>query len=157
MSKKNIITKDGKKELQDELKKLIKIERPKVIEAIKEARSLGDLSENAEFDSARERQGQIEDRIQEIQTILDNSEIIKQKKSNENKVIIGSIVKYIDLSNKKINKIQLVGSLEADPFENKISNSSPLGNAILNATVGEKVLVYAEKKYNIQIKSIKSN
>lgn len=157
MIEKKIITKDGQKDLKEELKLLIDIERPKVIETIKEARQQGDLSENAEFDAARERQGQIEDRIQEIQNILENSEIIKQKKSLVNKVSMGSIVEYIDLSTNKINKVQIVDSLEADPFENKISKSSPLGHAILETKLGEKITIPVEKKYKIEIKSIKSN
>ena len=157
MIEKKIITKDGQKDLKEELKNLIDVQRPKVIETIKEARQQGDLSENAEFDAARERQGQIEDRIQEIQNILENSEIIKQKKSSEDKVIMGSIVEYVDLSTNQTNEVQIVDSLEADPFENKISKSSPIGHALLEAKVGEKIVIPVEKKYKIEIKSIKYN
>ncbi len=157
MIEKKIITKDGQKDLKEELKHLIDIERPKIIETIKEARQQGDLSDNAEFEIAREKQGQIEDRIQEIQNILENSEIVKQNKTSEDKISIGSIVEYLDFSTNKINKVQIVDSLEADPFENKISKSSPIGHALLDAKIGEQVVIPVEKKYKIEIKSIKSN
>lgn len=156
MGNQNIITKQGLVELKEEMKHLVEIERPKVIEDIKDARALGDLSENAEFDAAREKQGQIEDRIKEIEGIIETSSIISTKPSSSDKTRLGSIVKYEDLSIKKQNSVTIVGSLEADPFENKVSNSSPLGEALLNVAKGEIVTVQVEKKYNVKIISFKN-
>ena len=155
MDNKNIITKQGLSELKDELKKLIEIERPKVIEEIKDARALGDLSENAEFDAAREKQGQIEDRIKEIESVIENSKVISSN-SSSNKVRFGSVVTFKDLSSKKENTVTVVGSLEADPFTSKISNSSPLGNALMDSVEGETILVQVENKYEIQVLKIKN-
>lgn len=154
-NQKNIITKEGLQELKDELKKLVEVERPQVIEEIKEARAQGDLSENAEFDAAREKQGQIEDRIKEIESIIENSTTIKSS-SKSNIVRLGSTVKFTDMSDKSNNTVTIVGSLEADPFEKKISNNSPLGIALLNAAKGETVTVQVAKKYDIKITDIKN-
>ena len=155
MIEKNIITKEGLKELKDELKKLVEIERPQVIEEIKEARAQGDLSENAEFDAAREKQGQIEDRIKEIESIIENSTTIKSSSSNAT-VILGSKVEYQNMATNEKASVTIVGSLEADPFEKKISNNSPLGIALLNASKGEVVTVQAPKKYDVKITNIKN-
>ena len=155
MIEKNIITKEGLKELKDELKKLVEIERPQVIEEIKEARAQGDLSENAEFDAAREKQGQIEDRIKEIESIIENSTTIKASSSNST-VILGSKVEYQNMTTNEKASVTIVGSLEADPFEKKISNNSPLGIALLNASKGEVVTVQAPKKYDVKITNIKN-
>lgn len=156
MDNKNIITKKGQIELKEELKNLIEIERPRVIEEIKEARALGDLSENAEFDAAREKQGQIEDRIKDIETVLENAEIISTKKNSSHKARFGSEITYKDLKNKSENTVTLVGSLEADPFTNKISNSSPIGKALLDASEGDVITVQVDNKYDIQILKIDS-
>ncbi|NQZ65953.1 MAG: transcription elongation factor GreA [Mycoplasmatales bacterium] len=156
IDKKNIITRQGLHELKEELKKLIEIERPKVIEDIKDARALGDLSENAEFDAAREKQGQIEDRIKAIEKIIDTSKIISTKSNSTSKTRIGSIVDYIDMSTNKENTVTIVGSLEADPFESKISNSSPLGEALLNVGKGDIVTVQVVDKYDVKIVSFKN-
>lgn len=155
METKNIITKQGLTELKTELKNLIEVERPKVISDIKDARALGDLSENAEFDAAREKQGQIEDRIKEIESIIENSSIISSK-STSTKARVGSEVTYEDLKDKTKHTIQIVGSLEADPFESKISNSSPIGNALIDSSEGDVVTVQVDSKYDIKIISIKN-
>lgn len=156
MENKNIITKQGKQELKEELKNLIEVERPQVIEDIKDARALGDLSENAEFDAAREKQGQIEDRIKEIETILENSTIISEAKTASKAARLGSEVTYQDLSDKTKNTVIIVGSLEADPFESKISNTSPLGAALLDSTEGDVVTVQVDKKYDVKVVKIKN-
>lgn len=160
-TKKNIITKKGLKELQEELKKLIEIERPSVIEDIKEARGQGDLSENAEFDAARERQGMIEDRIAEIESIIENSEVVKSSKS-ANKVIIGSSVMIEYQSDKTRETFTVVGTLEADPFENLISNVSPMGQAIINKREGEIATITIDdknlvQKFDVKIVKIKNS
>lgn len=162
---KNILTKEGEQELRVELKRLVEIERPAVIEEIKEAREQGDLSENAEFDAAREKQGTIEDRIKEIEMILQNSTIVVKAKTSK-RVRIGSIVVIIDNKGKE-ETYQIVGSLEANPLKEydperedkplfaKISNISPLAIAVLGASEGDVVTVDAVKKYEVKIKEIK--
>lgn len=156
----NILTKDGQKDLLDELKKLVEVERPQVIEDIKDARNQGDLSENAEFDAARERQGQIEDRIKEIEAILENSKIASSTKKVD-KVRIGSKVIVENLTTKKERTYIIVGSLEVNPLEGKISNVSPMGSALINKKVGE-VAEYRtengdkEKTFELKVKKIQN-
>lgn len=154
MENKTILTKEGKKKLQDELKHLLEVERPKVIAEIAEARAQGDLSENAEFDSAREKQGEIEGRIGEITAILEEISVVRTNKDNS-KVNIGSTVVYMDLDDNEANEVTIVGSLEADPLQNKISNVSPLGEALLGKAVGDKAKVMVDNKYDIEIIEIK--
>ncbi len=147
------LTKEGKVLLEAELKVLIEVERPQVIQDIKDARAQGDLSENAEFDAAREKQGTIEDRIKEIEAILLTASIISSRISTK-KVVIGSNV-TIKTDAGQVETYQIVGSLEADPFVNKISNTSPLGKALLNKNVGDKARVEVKKEYHIEILEIK--
>lgn len=156
MENKTILTKEGKKKLQDELKHLLEVERPKVIAEIAEARAQGDLSENAEFDSAREKQGEIEGRIGEITAILEETSVVRATKDTS-KVNIGTTVVYMDLDDNEANEVTIVGSLEADPLENKISNISPLGEALLGKEVGDKAKVMVENKYDIEIIEIKES
>ena len=150
---KNLLTKEGKAELQKELKNLIEVERPKVIADIKEARERGDLSENAEFDAARDRQGQIEGRINEIKTILENTEVVK--KSTSSKVRVGSTVTIQNMKTNKSDTYSIVGSLEANPMEGKISNESPVALAILGQEKGALVQVQVAKKYKVKIMEVK--
>ena len=137
--KKTLLTKEGLKELQDELDDLINVKRPANLKAIKEARALGDLSENADYDAAKNDQAELEGRIKKIEKMLENYEII-EKKSN-GKVGLGSTVniKYID--DDEEDEYKIVGSQEADPFESKISNESPLGAALLGKKKGDEVEV----------------
>ena len=157
----NIITKEGLKELQDELRRLVEVERPQVIQDIKDARNQGDLSENAEFDAAREKQGIIEDRISEIEAIIENSKVATTG-GKSTKVRIGSEVTVVTMDAKKEeDTYTIVGTLEANPFENKISNVSPLGTALLNQEVGDEVQVSIEtktsiKKFTVKITKIKN-
>ncbi|MBN0919467.1 transcription elongation factor GreA [[Mycoplasma] gypis] len=137
----------------NELKYLLDVARPQVVEEIKEARGQGDLSENAEYDAARDKQSQIEARIQELQHILDNYELIDES-GNNSVVTIGSTVTVMVKSTKKEKKFQVVGSLDADPFANKISNHSPLAKACLGKKVHDEVEVEAPNKYTIIIKKI---
>ena len=151
-----ILTKEGKKLIEKELKKLVTIERPEVIQEIKTAREQGDLSENAEFDAAREKQGKIEDRISEIENILANSKIIKVHK-DENVVYIGSKVKLLFNNSKVEEEYTIVGSIEANPLKGKISNISPVALAILGKTVGATVLIdKIVKQQKVKIVSIKN-
>ena len=149
----NILTKEGLKELRNELNDLIQVQRPRVIEEIKEARSQGDLSENAEFDAAREKQGQIEDRISEIEAIIQNSQVLSTTTSKRN-VRIGSTVTIENISTKSQETYTIVGTLEADPFSGKVSNQSPIAMAILGLKEGEIATVKAPSKYQVKVVKI---
>lgn len=136
MKKNYQITKSGKKELEDELRDLIS-RRKGVAKKIAEARDFGDLSENAEYDVAREEQGLIETRIIEIDDILLNAEIIKS--GSKSKIALGN---KVELNNGKKHVVYtIVGPVEADPQEGKVSNESPIGVAIFGKKVGDKVTV----------------
>lgn len=150
----SFVTEDGLKELKDELEELTTKVRPEVINAIKEARALGDLSENAEYHAAKEKQSIIEARIRELEYLIENSTVIKEGDNSE--VRIGSTVeiKYID--DDEVEEYKIVGSTESDPFENKISNSSPIAKAILGKKVKEKASVESPNgSYLVEIISIK--
>ena len=133
------ITEAGRKELEAELEEL-KSRRGDIADKIAEARDYGDLSENAEYDSAREEQGLVETRIAEIEDILMNAEEIKARKSN--KVQLGSTV---ELKNGAKAIYTLVGPVEADPLNGKISNESPLGIALMGKVVGDDVMISTPK------------
>ena len=152
--KKTLLTKEGLKELQDELDELINVKRPANLKAIKEARALGDLSENADYDAAKNDQAELEGRIKKIEKMLENYEIIEKKTTD--KVGLGSTVniKYID--DDEVDEYKIVGSQEADPFESKISNESPIAKALLNKKVGDIVEVESPNGvYKIEITEIK--
>lgn len=134
------ITDEGKNELEAELEEL-KSRRGGIADKIAEARDFGDLSENAEYDSAREEQGLVESRIAEIEDILLNAELIKASKSS--KVGLGSKVEL--RTGKKIVAYTVVGPVEADPLEGKISNESPIGVALMGKKVGDKVTITTPK------------
>lgn len=131
------LTDEGFLELETELNELKNVRRPAVIKALKEARALGDLSENADYDAARAEQAQVEGRIQELEKIMENVHIIEAGSTDS--VSLGTTVKikYIDDDDDEIEEYRIVGSKEADPSNNKISNESPLALAIMNAKVGE--------------------
>jgi transcription elongation factor GreA len=134
------ITEEGKQELENELEEL-KSRRGGIADKIAEARDFGDLSENAEYDSAREEQGLVESRIAEIEDILLNAEIIKG--GSKTKVSLGSKVEL--KTGKKTMTYTVVGPVEADPLEGKISNESPIGLALMGKKVGEKVTIKTPK------------
>jgi transcription elongation factor GreA len=140
MKKMYQITDEGKKELEAELAELVG-RRGAIAEKIAEARDFGDLSENAEYDSAREEQGLVESRVAEIEDILLNAELIKAVKSS--KVILGSKVEL--QSGKKKTAYSVVGPVEADPLEGKISNESPLGEALMGKKVGDTATITTQK------------
>ena len=131
------LTDQGFLELETELNELKNVKRPAVIKALKEARALGDLSENADYDAARAEQAQVEGRIQELEKIMENAHIIE--KGSTDSVSLGTTVKikYIDDDDDELEEYLIVGSKEADPSNNKISNESPLAKAIMNAKAGE--------------------
>lgn len=145
------LTKEGEATLKAELDHLINVERPEVIEQIQQARELGDLSENAEYDAARERQGHVEGRIKEIQAILQNAKIISVKPKNTNNVSIGAKVTFLDLDSNEEETYTIVGTVEANPLKGLVSNVSPLGSALIGHGVGDEVTVRVAKEYKVRI------
>ena len=150
------LTQEGLDELKKELDNLINVRRPENIIAIKEARALGDLSENAEYDAARNEQAQIEARIKTVEKMLENIKIIT--KADTSKVSLGTTVaiKYVDDDDDdEGDEYKIVGSQEADPFESKISNESPIAQALLDHKVGDIVTVDSPNgSYQVEIKAI---
>ena len=150
------LTKEGVAKLEAEYRHLLDVVRPQNTKDIVDARALGDLSENADYDAARDAQARTESRIQEIEAILSNYELIKE--SGGTKIVkIGSIVVIRDLSFDEEDKYEIVGSIEANPLENKISCESPLANAVLGHKVGEIVEVAAPVPYKVEIIGIEKN
>jgi transcription elongation factor GreA len=123
--KQHYMTEEGKQKLLDELEVLKVEKRKEVVERIKVARSFGDLSENSEYDSAKEEQAFVESRIQQLENMIRNAVIIEDDKSNPDVVSIGKSVSFIELPDGEEETYMIVGSAEADPFEGKISNDSP--------------------------------
>jgi transcription elongation factor GreA len=144
--KKIPITPEGYKRLQEELEVLLKIERPKIIKAIAEARSHGDLSENAEYHAAKERQSFIEGRIQEIQNKLALAEIIDPSKISQDRAAFGAKVKVRDLTSNEEKDFILVGPDEADIKSGKITINSPVGKALMGKSAGDIVTIKAPEK-----------
>lgn len=143
MKKQYQITEEGRRELTAELTEL-KAGRAEIAEKIAAARDLGDLSENADYDAARDEQGQAETRIAEIEDILQNAQTITASKSS--KVVVGS---KVELKNGgKDVKYQIVGPVEADPMDGKISNESPIGLALLGKKVGDSIEIKTSKGVN---------
>ena len=154
---KTLLTEQGYQELKDELDHLINVRRPENIKAIKDARSLGDLSENADYDAARNEQAELEGRIKQLEKLLENVEIIDSLKQDKGIVNVGNTVsiKYMDDSD-DVEEYQIVGSQEADPFAYKISNESPIAKALLNHKVGDIVSVDSPNGvYQVEITAIK--
>ena len=150
MSKEIYLTQEGLEEIKKELEYLKTEKRPEVIEALKEARALGDLSENAEYDAARAEQGQVESRIVELEKMIEKAIVIKEE--NNGKVSIGTTVKIEYLDDSEVDTYTIVGTNEADPFENRISNESPLAQAIIGLKKGEKATVLCEAgNYEVKI------
>ncbi len=133
------LTSEGFLKLEEEVDNLKKVERPRVIKAIKEARAQGDLSENAEYSAARDEQGKLEARIKEIEYTLEHAVIIEN--NNDGKVSIGSVVTIKYEEDDEEEEYSIVGTNEADPFSNKISNESPIAVAIMGKKQGDKVTV----------------
>ena len=148
-----LLTAKGFAELEEELNELRTTKREENIQAIKEARSHGDLSENSEYDAARDEQAKIEARIQELEYKLEHATIIDS--SNKDTVNVGCDVTILYVDDEEEDVYSIVGSLEADPFENKISNESPIGSAIIGKKVGDVVDVTANgSSYQVKILKI---
>ena len=148
------LIKDILEEKKKELEYLKLEKRPQVIEALKEARALGDLSENAEYDAARTEQAEVEGRIKMLEAMLENAIIVNNVGNDQ--VSIGSVVTIqYDDDEDDIEEYSIVGSTEADPFENKISNESPIAQAILAAKKGDVVTVSSPQgEYQVTIREI---
>lgn len=140
------MTPEGYQRLKEELDRLIKIERPKNIQEIAEARAHGDLSENAEYHAAKERQSFIEGRIKELQAKLSMADVIDPSKINQSKVAFGATVKVLDVEADNEYEFTLVGPEEADVKKGKISISSPVGKALLGKEVGDIAIVKAPSR-----------
>ncbi|MBE6133518.1 MAG: transcription elongation factor GreA [Erysipelotrichaceae bacterium] len=151
MADKTKLTKEGKAKLEAELRHLIDIDREEVKAQLKEARAQGDLSENADYDAARARQAEVEGRITEIENILANAEIIEEKKGDSKKVGLGSTVEVEYLEIGKKGTYTIVGSVESDPFQGKISNDCPLGSALIGKKEGDIIDVKGNKPYQVKI------
>nr|WP_236608001.1 transcription elongation factor GreA [Spiroplasma chrysopicola] len=150
-----LLTKEGIKDLQAELDNLINTVRPQVIEELKEARAQGDLSENADYDAARNRQAEVEGRIKQIEGLLTKAKEIKEVKSKAGVIKLGSKVTFTNLLLKKDFEIKIVGAVEANPFENTISNESPIAKAIIGKKVGETVEIKGiQTPYKVTIVSV---
>ena len=148
--KKIYLTEEGLNELKKELDFLKLEKRPEIINALKDARALGDLSENAEYDAARSEQASTEARIKEIEKMLENVEIINSVKTDA--VALGTKVKLEYVGDDEIDEYSIVGSKEADPFTNKISNESPIAKAIIGHKVGDIVNVVSPNgEYQVKV------
>lgn len=141
--KKNLLTREGLRALEDELQFLKVDKRQEVAQKIKEAREQGDLSENAEYDAAKDEQRDIEARIEEIEKILKYAEVADEDEIEQGVVNFGSEVTIQDIGLDEVNTFKIVGSTEANVLEGKISNESPLGIAIMKRRVGETITVEA--------------
>lgn len=149
------MTKEGYESLQKELRNFIDVERPKVIVEIQEARAQGDLSENADYDAARDRQAYVELKIRELTATVDNAEIIEEGKGGYKTVRLGATVTILDIEMDEKETFKIVGSPEADPDNGKLSNVSPLAQAMLESKVGDTITVKVEKPYQVEILEIK--
>ena len=151
--KKIYLTEEGLNELKKELDFLKLEKRPEIINALKDARALGDLSENAEYDAARSEQATTEARIKELEKMLENVEIISDVKTDS--VALGTKVKLEYVGDDETDEYSIVGSKEADPFSNKISNESPIAQAILGHKAGDIVNVTSPNgEYQVKVVEI---
>ena len=139
--KKNILTYEGLRKYEDELHDLKVVKRKEVAEKIKEAREQGDLSENAEYDAAKDEQRDIEARIEQIEKILKNAEVVVEDEVDLDKISVGCKVKVLDVEFDEEEEFKIVGSSEANSLGGKISNESPVGKALIGAKVGDTVQV----------------
>ena len=153
MDEKIYVTEEGLQDLKNELETLVHVTRNEVIEELKAARAQGDLSENADYDAARDRQAQVESRIKELEHTIRNAEVITEVKSTKF-VRLGSTVEIEELDTKEKHIYTIVGTTEADPLNGKLSNETPLAEAIIDHKVGQTVTVNVDKPYDVKIVSI---
>lgn len=154
LDEKFYVTEEGLKELKEEYENLVHVVRNEVIEDLKAARAQGDLSENADYDAARDKQAQVESRIKELEHMIRNAEIISEKKGAKN-VRLGSTVTIEDLDTNERMTFTIVGTVEADPLNGKVSNATPLAEAILEQKAGDIVTIEVDEPYQVKIVEIK--
>ena len=154
MEDKFYVTEDGLQELKDEYENLVHVVRNEVIEDLKAARAQGDLSENADYDAARDKQAQVESRIKELEHMIRNASIISERKGTKY-VRLGSTVTIQELDTKAKQTFTIVGTVEADPLNGKVSNATPLAAAILEQRVDSIVEVDVDIPYKVKILEIK--
>ena len=140
-AKKNILTYEGLKKYEEELQDLKVVKRQEVAQKIKEAREQGDLSENAEYDAAKDEQRDIEARIEELEKILKNAEVVDEDEVDLDRINIGCKVKILDIEYNDELEYKIVGSTEANSLKGKISNESPVGKALIGAKIGDVISV----------------
>lgn len=146
--KKNILTYEGLRKYEEELHELKVVKRQEVAQKIKEAREQGDLSENAEYDAAKDEQRDIEARIEELESILKNAEVVVEDEVDFDKINVGCTIKVFDITFDEEMEFKIVGSTEANSLEGKISNESPVGQALIGKKVGDVVNVETQAGVN---------
>lgn len=150
------VTQEGLNELIREHEHLIHVVRQEVIEELQEARAQGDLSENADYDAARDHQARVEARINELEAMLQNIEIIDESSISSGRVKLGSTVRLLDMQDNIEESFSIVGSVEADPLNGKLSNITPLAVAIMDAQEGDVCkVVNIDEPYEVKILEIK--
>ncbi|MDQ0244547.1 transcription elongation factor GreA [Bacillus fengqiuensis] len=149
------MTQAGKEKLEQELEQLKSVKRKEVVERIKIARSFGDLSENSEYDSAKEEQAFVEGRITTLENMIRNAKIIQEDAENSTTVSLGKSVTFVELPDGEEETYTIVGSAEADPFEGKISNDSPIAKSLMGKQIGDEVVVQTPGgEMNVRIVSV---
>ncbi len=148
------LTKEGEAKLQAEYRHLVDIDRPKVLDDLNTARAQGDLSENADYDAARNKQAEIESRIKELEHIFQNAKIINDNQRTSKAVTIGTKVELKDLSDGTVETYTIVGTIEANPLKGLVSNISPLGKAVIGKRVGDVCVVKVNNEYKVEILKI---
>jgi len=154
MSETKIYTPAGFKALQEELDYLVNVKVEENKKEISTARSFGDLSENSEYDAAKEEQGKIHARIAELKEMISHAKVLDESQIDESKISVGSIVTLYNVERAKEFKYHIVGSYETDPLNGKISDDSPVGRALLGASEGDEVVVAGVREQHLQIKKV---
>ena len=154
MAETKTYTPEGFKALQDELDFLVNVRVEENKKEISTARSFGDLSENSEYDAAKEEQGKIHARIAELREMIANAKVIDESQIDESKVSVGSIVVVYNVTREKEFTYHIVGSYETDPINGKISDDSPIGRSLLGSRAGDEVFVPGVREQVLQVKSV---
>lgn len=155
MAEKIFVTQEGLDELRAELENLVHVVRPQVIVELQEARAQGDLSENADYDAARDHQARVAARIKELEALIKNAQIITEEQGGAKTVRLGSTVTLKDLSDNTEITFTIVGTFEADIYERKVSNETPVVQAILDKKAGDVVLVKnVDEPYEVEIEAV---
>ena len=152
------LTQEGLDDIKKQYRQLVDVERVEVIEQVQAARAMGDLSENADYDSARNRQAEIEGKIAELENIIANAVVVESNKQSKT-IGISNIIRILDLSENEEYTVKIVSSIESDPLSDpslmKISNVCPLGEALINAKLNDVVTVKTAKPYQVKVLEIK--